>query len=325
MAVRDILMTATGITGIKSIRVTDSHNQASAQAEIVATGHSLNVGDAVTVSGGFADDNAAFITNGLVKSIEQRRPEYEYTIVVNDGLTKAIEDFLASDNPDSPFMANNVSGEQLVVDLLGHAGITGVATQATGFTFAVVKPTPLNLISVWDAVENICRITGFVCYADSAGNVHFKNRKPYIVGGDASERTFTVGASGDILTISYHKSDERLRNRVVVYGAPGIFHTGSAASPYVPGGFFKTMVVAHELIDTQPMAVSTADVNLTMFNRLTERVSLTAIGKPSIRVRDIVDVSEPYTGLAAGTLWYVFGTSHRLSQTGYEIDLNLVR
>lgn len=326
MTVTDKLAgTATGITNIKSVVFVESFGQSAAYAEIEATAHTLEIGDSCDVAMGLSGTLATIITGGIVKSIDKRRPEQDYVIKVYDKLVLANDYYIASDDPEVPFTASNVSAETLVQQLLALAGITGVAVDATGFTFGVPKPVPINLTSAWDYVENICRITGFVCYVDTAGAVHFKQRKPYIVGGDASSHTFVTGDGGDIKSIAYHKSDEKLRNKIVVYGAPGIHATLSGSSPYVPSGFYKTMVVAHELIDTQAEAARTAQVNLTMFNRLTEEVELDVLGDPAFLVRSIVDVSESFTGLSAGDLWVVFGARHNVDRNGYSAKLVLTR
>lgn len=326
MTVTDKLAgSATGISNIKAITFVESFGQSSAYAEIEATAHTLEIGDSCDVAMGLSGTLATIITGGIVKSIDKRRPEQNYVIKVYDKLVQANDYFIASDDPEVPFTAANISAETLVQQLLALAGITGVAVDSTGFTFGVVKPVPINLVSAWDYVENICRITGFVCYVDSAGAVHFKQRKPYIVGGDISSHTFTTGNTGDIKSIAYSKSDEKLRNSVVVYGSPGIHATLTASSPYLPSGFKKTIVVAHELIDTNLSATRTAEVNLEMFNRLTETVNLEILGNVGIHARSIVDVSESYTGLAAGDLWVCYGAKHTVDRNGYSVTVALVR
>lgn len=326
MAIRDLYLTATNTSGIKEIVHKESYGQASSTSDVIATTTTLNVGDTCTIDLGYADEHAPTITNGVVKKVVTREPEHDYVITVCDKMISAVDYFMASDNPQSPFMADNISGEQLVINLLAQAGITGVIADATGFTFAVQSPKAINLISAWDAVDNICRICGFIAYADAAdGSIHFTQRKPYIMGGDASIHTFTRGNTGDILNISYAKSDEKLRNKVTVYGAPGIFYSASAVSPYLPSNFYKTLLVSHELIDSLAQAIATANVNLTMFNRLTETCRLATKGIPSIHSRSIVDVTEPFTGLSAGTLWFTFGATHTITQSGYQCDLTLTK
>jgi len=326
MPARDLAMSATGMSGIKSITFRESFSQAAATAEVECTAHTLAVGSTSTVHLGISGDEADFISSGIVKEIKIRRPSRDYLITVYDPLVKAVDYFIASDDPLVPFMANNVSAETLVQNLLSLAGLTAYASDATGFTFGVPSPKPINLVSVWDAVESIARIVGFIVYADSAGTIQFRQRKPYIVGGDVSSFSFGVGDTGSITDIDYVQSDEKLRNRVVVYGAPGIAATASAASGFLPAGFFKSILISHELIDVQSQAQSAADLNLTMFNRLTETVNLTVLGRTATRARSIVVVVEPFTGLSASTLWVVFATQHSINrQDGYRLSLTLTR
>ena len=111
----------------------------------------------------------------------------------------------------------------------------------------------------------------------------------------------------------------------MVYGAPGVNANASAASSFLPAGFFKTLVVAHELIDTGATAGATASANLTMFNRLTETVNLRTRGVTSVKGRDIVTVTEPFTGLTTATKWLVYGAQHVVNRQGYEMTTTLVR
>lgn len=324
MSLKNLHASATNVTGIKDITYRDSYGQAAATAEVTCTGHSLGIGDVASVVMGFSDNYATMITNGYVKTIVARRPQNDYVITIADKLSLAVDYFMAADNPDSPFMASNISGEQLVTNILAQAGITGITTEATGFTFATQKPQPINYISAWNACESISGITGFSLYTTPGGVVKFVNRKPYIMGGDTSIATLTTGGSGQITDIAYTKSDEKIRNRIVVNGSAGINAVASASSPYLPSGFYKTLPIVHELIDTTAQAQSTADLNLTMFNRLTETVRVTCVGNPAWIARTILSVTESFTGLSAAQ-FFVFGSTHTISNSGYSVSLTLVR
>lgn len=316
--------TVTNVTGIKDVTYRDSYGQAAATAEVTCTAHTLTIGDVATVVMGYDTDFATMITNGYVKTIIARRPQNDYVITIADKLSLAVDYFMAADNPESPFMADNIAAETLVANILAQAGITGITTGATGFTFATVKPQPINYISAWSAVESICGITGFSLYVTPAGVVNFVNRKPYIVGGDTSIATLTTGASGTITDIAYTKSDEKIRNKIVVNGSAGINASASASSPYLPAGFFKTLPIVHELIDSQSQAQATADLNLTMFNRLSENLRITALCNPDIVARSIVTITETFTGLSAQQ-FFVFGTTHTVGRDGASMTLTLVR
>lgn len=323
---RELFFSGTGMTDIRDVTITESMAQASVTAEIICISHSLDIGDEVTLDFGYVDEHEVFITDGVVKEITWRRPEHNYLITVHDQLVKAADYFIVSDDPDAPLEVSNIEASALVGVLLNLAGITNYSGDSTIFTYAVHQPNKINLVTAWQMIETVSRVCGCITYCQSDGQVRFTNRKPYIMGGDTTEHEFTVGASGDIESISYLRSDEWLRNRIVVYGlnSAGVFANASAASPFLPGGFFKTLVVAHELIDTVEEAQRTADINLEMFNRLTETVSLSCIGIPSIHSRDIVEVTESFTGLA-NDQFVVFGTQHHLGAEGYSMSLTLTR
>jgi len=323
-------MACTGTSGIKSIEVTESYTQAVVNAEVTCTTHSLAIGDLVTVSMGTDVVYTTMITNGIVKKIVTRAPEFDYVITIQDQLSLAVDFFIASDDPNNPYKAHNIEASALAVYLLGLAGITSVVSETTIFTYGTVGDgVPVNLVSVWSMVDTISRVCGFTTYCDASGVIHFRERKPYVTTSDTvSTHSYTTGNGGDILTIEYDRNTEGLINRVVVYGGVGntVHSTAEAASPYLPAGFFKATVVAHPLIDNQAAADATANLNLEMFNRLTETVSIQVKGNPTVRVRDIVDVTESFTGLTSSTLWLVFGITHTISQTeGFSQKITLIK
>lgn len=317
--------TATGMSGIKSLTLREGMSQPAVQVDIVCTGVTAQINDTCDIDFGYDTDHGAGLTGGLVKKINYNRPAHAYEVTVMDKISRAIDYFMAADNPESPFQAKNRAAELLVGDLLNQAGLTLSAYDSTIFTFGTQNPIPINLVSAWTYIEHINRITTNTTYALPNGNIEFRNRPPFIIGGDVSEHTFTTGSSGDILEIRYWKSDEKIRNKVVVYGAPGITATTSGSSPYLPSGFQKSLVIAHEIISNQQSADQTASLNLQMWNRLTETCTLTTLGNRNVRCRDIVDVQESFSGLSAGQLWVVFATEHRLSREGYETSLTLTR
>jgi hypothetical protein len=321
--VKSLYFSAAGISDFQEATIRETMTQPSVQAVVTCGAHTLSIGDVVaSIDLGYASAHAAMVTNAVVKSIAYNRPTGLYSITLQDGLIRAVDNFLASDDPEHPFQANNISGEDLVRDLLANSGLTSYTADATGMTFATIQPAPINLISAWDAINNIAKDAGFTVYMDSSGVVHFSNRKPYIVGGDVSSKSL---ASGSNLMISdFIQNDDSLRNRVVVYGANSIHATASASSPYLPVGFYKSLVIAHELIDSQVQAQAAADLNLTMFNRLTSTINCTVLGDTGLRVRTIVDVTDAKSGLAAD-LFIINGSSHRLGPDGFSTELTLTR
>jgi len=100
MAVNNLYMTATGLTGIKSMSLREGLSQAAAEAQIICTGVSAAIGDSCTVVGGYDSAYSTFINGGYVKSIVQRRPERDYTVTVRDKVSLAVDYFMASNTPD---------------------------------------------------------------------------------------------------------------------------------------------------------------------------------------------------------------------------------
>lgn len=326
MAVRNLKATVSGITGIKSISLKEGMNQAAVLVEVVATAHTLTIGDTVaSIVMGYDDEFSTMMQNGVVKRIVQKRPGQDYTITIKDTLSLAEDYFIASDTPGSPLTVQNMSAEDVVETILNQVGITNYVGDASGFTFGITGPVKINLVGAYNYIENINRICSMITYAQPDGQVRFSTRKPYIVGGDVSEFDFIGGDSGTKLAITYMKSDENIRNRVVVYGKPGVTATATGASAYLPAGYSKSIVVAHELIDTVAEAQRTADINLTLWNRLTETVDLSVAGKPTIRARDIVSVTDTFCGLSSSNLWVVYGAEHLIGRDGYSTRLTLVR
>lgn len=325
MAVRDLYMTATGMTHLAEITVRESLSSPTVVAEIRCGAHTVAIGDVIAaVDIGWATDHAVLITNGIVKSIRYSRPDHLYTILVHDALIRAVDYFMVADDPNSPFQAYNISGENLIRDLLAQAGLTAFTGVATGFTFATVEPKAINLISVWDAINNIAKICGCVLYMDSAGTVQLSTRKPYPGGGDVSAFSVVGGSGQNLEDIDYSISDEGIRNRIVVYGTSGVFASASAVSPYLPAGFYKSLPIAHELIDSNAQAAATAALNLTIFNRRTDNCDVTVLGKPSVRARTIMDITDTRSGLSAD-LFVVSGTVHTVGPKGYSMALTGTR
>jgi hypothetical protein len=329
MTIRDLYATAGGVTGIKAITLRDGTSQCASAVEVTCTGHTLHIGDLVTVDMGWADNHTTVIRDGVVKKIRERRPESDYVIYLFDKLVLANDYFIAADNPDNKLSYTLASPEVIVTDMLSRSGVSygTLYTDATGFQCGVVgNPLELNCVTAWSVIENLNRITTWMTWTDLNGDIHFQNRKPYIVAGDTSTHTFTTGNLGDITSIDYLRSDDGIRNRIVVYGkaGTGIQAVRSSSSAYLPGGFYKSLVIAHDMIDSQAIADGTADYNLIMFNRLTETVTIEAIGDPNVLCRSIATVTESFTGLS-GAQFFVTGTQHQWSQSGYTMTAHLIR
>jgi hypothetical protein len=109
---------------------------------------------------------------------------------------------------------------------------------------------------------------------------------------------------------------------VVVYGTEGVYAKAQASSPYLPGGFYKSVVFASpQLIQTTAMAQSVANYNLAKLNRLTIGGSASIVGDSSISCRDCVTVSKGDIGMTGQ--FYVYGLEHSWSKSGFTTNMEL--
>lgn len=308
----------TNTSNIISITYSDSHIAPTSTAVITAESTTLDIGDSVSVTLGYEGDTFLALT-GFVKNIEHKEPERDYTITCSNVLARAIDFFIASDNPDEPFSRQNITAEDLIGDLLELAGITNYDPESTSFTFAINNPVEVNLTSCWDYCHFLTSIIAYTLYADNSGTVRLINRRPYPVGGDTPAYTFTVD---DVIEASYEKSDVNIRNKIIVYGSAGISAIASEPSPYLPDGFYRTVVVAAPgVIDSQGMAEQAAEYNLELLNRLTQRVSLSVEGRTGVVPRTTATVTLPSIGVTGE--WYVYAVEHNWSKAGYITNIEL--
>ncbi len=307
----------TGTSNILSVSVSTSHSSQSSIAIIEAVNTNLDIGDSISVSLGYVGDNGK-VFQGYVKNIEHKEPAKTYTITASDVLVRAMDFFIASSSPDTPFKRQNITAEHLVRDVLELAGITDYHSESTSFTFAINSPLEVNLTSSYDYCRFIADIIAWHLYADNNGRVNFVERKPF-PDGDSS-----IGTVDEAISINakYSASDRDLRNRVVVYGAAGIHAEASASSPYLPAGFYKTVVVAApQVFDNQAMAQQSANYNLALLNRLTISASITMVGNYRYIARKVATFSFPDVGISGN--WYIFSAEHSFSTGGYTVSLEL--
>jgi hypothetical protein len=317
----DILYSScTGTTNIISVSFADSHVAATSTATITAINTSLEIGDSATVYIGYSGDNFKCIT-GYVKNIELKEPEKQYVISIANVLVRALDYFIASDDPEQPFSRRNITAEDLIQDILELSGLSSFDMESTSFTFAINNPVEVNLTGCYDYAKFLANIIAFTLYADNDGTIHLINRRPYPVGAEPADYTITVSGD-DILESSYEKSDHDIRNKVLVYGSDGISAHAQATSPYLPSGYYRTVVVAAPgVIDTQSMAQQSADYNLEILNRFTQKVTIQMKGQTSIFPRTIADVTIADLGVS-GT-WYVYSVQHDWSKSGYTTTMEL--
>ena len=319
MTVETLSCSVTNTSNILSCSVTDSHVAPTSMAIIVAESTSLDIGDAITIVMGYVGDTFTAFT-GFVKEIELKEPEMVYTITAANVLIRAVDFFIASSTPTNPFSRQNISAEDLVEDLLNLAGLTSFASDVSNFTFAISVPVEVNLTPCYDYCRFLGDIIAFNLYADNTGTVQFRNRRPYPVPADASVYTITNARTVDA---NYEKTDRDIRNKIIVYGSGNITATASASSPYLPAGYYRTVVVAAPgVIDTAAMASQSATYNLDLLNRLTQRMSITIAGKTGLQARTCVTVNLPDLSVV-GSKWYIYSIEHNLSQQGYVTTLEL--
>jgi hypothetical protein len=313
--------TVTNTSDILSINVSDSHTSPTAIAQVTAVSTSLDIGDSVTIVMGYSGDTFTALT-GFVKDIELKEPEMFYTISIANVMIRAMDYFIAAPSPTEPYTWSNISAEDLIQAVLELSGLTNFDMEATSFTFAISNPVEVNLTSSFDYARFISDIIAFNLYADNSGTVKLVNRRPYPVGGDTSVATF---GHSSILSATYGVSDRDLRNRVIVYGTGDIHATASASSPYLPAGYYRTVVVAAPgVIDSQSMAEQAAAYNLDLLNKLTYRLSLSLIGYTGLFARSVVTINLPELGIT-NQKWYVFAIEHNWSRTGYITNVELRR
>ena len=316
--VEKLYATVTDTSNIVSVQLADAHVAQVGNATIMAETTNVGIGDEISIDLGYESSHDVLFT-GYVKSIERKEPTRLYTISASNVLVRAMDYFIVASDVNNPFTRQNIQAENLVRDVLGLAGITSYVSDPTHFTFAIYTPLEVNITSSYDYSKFIASLLAWNLYGDKDGVVHFVDRKPYVMPGDVSLGTLTGTA---ITEISYSISEKDLRNRVVVYGAGEIKADANAVSPYLPAGFYKSVLVsAPDVIDSQAMATAAASYNLAMYNRLTKRLTFTAIGNSSYEARQIYTVTIPDIGVSGD--WYVYGITHDWSNTGYTTSMDL--
>ncbi len=310
---------ATSCSNILAINVSDSHTAPTGTATITCLNSSLDVGDSVTIRVGYNGDNAK-VFFGYVKNVQRSQSPTQYEISCANAMVRAVDFFIASTNPDQPYTRSNIAAQTLVKELMAMAGLTNYTSGNPHFTFATDgSKVEVNLVSSYDFSKFIADILAWHIYADMNGKVHFINRPAFPQGGDPSVATLN---NSNIVDVSHWRSDRDLRNRVVVYGSEGVYAEAKASSPYLPAGFYKSVVVAAPtLLTNHSLAQRTANFNLAKLNRLTIGGSVSIIGNPHIVARDCVTVSKADIGMTGK--WYVFGCEHDWNKEGYKTNLEL--
>lgn len=315
-------ITGIGSGDLEMVTVREAYNTPSAGCVIAAYDTTLGLGDSVSVSLGYGGSNTK-VFQGFVQQIEHSIPAHVITITCEDVLTKAANYFIASDDPENPLTYSNIQSEDYVEAILAVAEITNYeADVPLSYTWATDLPAEVNLVTSWQAANEMANMLAWHIHADRNGKVWFTDRRPYDSGTDSADFTYDETAGTDVLSLRYHKSIEELRNRVVVYGREGIQATASQSSPYLYSDtYYKTAVVAHPLIQTQDQAQRTADFNLELYNRLTQVVSMTVEGDPALEARKFVDITGSTFTTVSG-LWFIYSVQQKFGTQGYTVDLH---
>lgn len=314
---KQLASTVTGITDPLDINVATSHTAAVATAIIKTVTTSLSIGDSIDVSLGYVGD-VERVFRGYVKQIDREIGDNLYTVTAQDTLVRALDFFIVAADPDNPFSRQNITAEGLIEDLLALAGLTNYNGDATSFSLAIGQPVEINLVSVYDYTQSIARIVAWNLWADEDGIIQFIDRKPYVMGSDTAFATIT---DPTILDAGYQESDKDLRNKVVVYGANGIVASASASSPYLPSGFFKSVVLSTPIIDSQSVANSAASFNLAMLNRLTKSLNIEVEGSNLLLARKVIEVVQ--TDLSVSGDWYIYSATHTFNSSGYKVGMEI--
>jgi len=310
----------TDMVGVTSIEVNEAYKQPCSRFRLEVYDYgSFGLNDYITIDMGFTGSSGE-VFQGFIDSIGSTRRPGIYEIIGRDVIKRAIDHWIVTTDLENPWSRSNISAESLVHDLLAEAGITSYSGETSNFTFGITSPAEFQIVSSWDAIERICMIIAWRCYARD-GTVYFSSIKPEPSG--APVKNLRVGDSGNITNIKYEVSTDNLRNKVVVFGKEGIYAQASAESPYLPEGFYKVAIVSSELIDRQSMADDAADYNLILYNRLTEVAQCDLLGMYDVRARDTINIIEPFTGITGD--WFVYSATHRLDQNGYTTQLHLMR
>jgi hypothetical protein len=324
---KKLYASVTGCSGILGVSVSDSHEMSSATAVITTRTTTLSLGDEVVVNIGYSDNHAQVFV-GNVKQLEKSVPDNTYSITLNNVMIRAIDYFIVSSSPDSPMTKQNITAEALIGELMALPGLTNYTHGTTYFTFGITSSFEINLVSVYDFCRMISDVLTWNLWADSDGQIHFVNRKPYVMDG-------TSGQPGDVadtptgyvltdseLDLAYSNSDKDLRNRVVVYGTSNSA-TAQREVAALPDGFFKSAVLVLGMVDDLDLLQDTADYNLDLLCRTTEAIRAQVQGDPSLACRTVITVDSDILGQSGN--WYVYGCEHKLDNTGYICNLELRR
>ena len=323
---KEVYASAGGVTDIVSMEVTASAGAACATFSFQTPSSGFSVGDEISLQMGYTGDIDTVLT-GYVDTVTAERPPGLYRIEGRDKLKLALDYFIVAASLDKEDWFNprletgDATPAGVIGAILGLCGLGGLSGGGGGGWEIGndTDGTPFQLISAWDAIQQVCAICACRVWCDSSGAIQMGSLTSSFGGGGS----FTTGDDGNILSCSRSLGNDDLRNKIVVIGgldSDGEYYTAtaSAESPYLPAGFYKTAVISTDLIGSQDAANATAATNLTALNKLTERTTIEAIGTPGVERYCSVSVSESFTGGGGGT---VVSVAHIIDSSGYRTRL----
>ena len=323
-----------GMSAITAVTIATQHQQSVATATIQCQSLTKDIGDEVNIDLGY-NANHGHIFKGFVKQIERTTPDNTYQITCHDVLSRAVDFFFVPDNPDAPFKRANIKAHDLIEDVLREAGLTNFDFDNTFFTFAVTAGVyaEVKLVSAYDYAKGISDVIAWHMWANNVGQIKLKNRKPYWMasGGpeshqpgyvaDTALKTISDGIGGTVLQANYFAHERDLRNRVVVHGSPGITSIATAASPYLPAGYYKSAALYWPIMDSQTVADQSSSYNLSLLNRLSVGMQLTIVGDHELSAHEAVHAT--IDKLSIDDDFYIYYAEHNWSAKGYTTTLEL--
>ena len=317
--------TVPNVTQLTHVRLTEAYNAAMSQVVLTCYDTSLSVGDAINFELGYVGDSGKVFT-GYVREINRSLPDAQCTVLCEDKLAKAVDYFIAVNDPSNPHRYSNIKSEDFVEAILNLASIVAYTEDVPlEFIWGTNGPVEINLVNAWQLLSDFAGMLAWHIYADRNGTVHYTDRKPYDMGSDSATFTWNTAVDYvDIKAISHGISTKKLRNRVVVYGKNNISSTASAVSPYLPANFYKTAVIATPMLDTSGLTSAAANFNLALYNRLTETLVLQIVGDWNVKPRLFATVTDNLTDTSG--LWFIYQVEHQFGEgQGYVQNVTLMR
>jgi len=337
--IKRLFASISGMSQLNSISVTENHSASTTTAVVTCGSHSVNLGDSVDIYMGYSD-NYPRVFRGFIKQIERQVPDGLYTITCKDTMIRALDYFVVSETPETPFSRSNIWAEDLVRDVLELAGITNFGSDATYFKFATGdQPAEVNVVSAYDYCNGLADLLTWHLYADENGKVWFVNRKPYVMDGtsgqpgDVADTPVATLVDSGNLSLNKEVDEKDLRNRIVVYGGGEIVAEAKQSTSWnpetssyqqvLPTGFYKTALLSSSMIAAQGYAETIADYNLKRFNRLWHKFRMTTLGNPDLHARSVVTINS--TAMSVNSNWYIMQLTHNWGAGGFLTSMDLIR